>query len=161
MDQIFKRQVRSQSASRELVEVVIKKLWTEDIKAVREIARGSFDKLWDEKEFDYFVSHDSGFCWGVFNNEVLIAYFLGLLVQGELDVISVAVSQAFRRCSVAESCLSFVWSFPEVRRAFLEVEAQNDPAIKLYGKCGFHKYGLRKKYYAGIKDAVLMKKEKN
>jgi ribosomal protein S18 acetylase RimI-like enzyme len=160
MDQIFKRQVRSHPSSGELIEVSLQKLTPEQIEGVRSIAQGSFDKVWSEKEFDYFISHPSGFCWGVFHGGTLIAYFLGLLVQGELDIVSVAVSNNYRRCSVAEELLAFIWDFSEIRKAFLEVEAQNIAAIKLYEKCSFQNYGLRKKFYAGIKDAVLMKKEK-
>jgi ribosomal-protein-alanine N-acetyltransferase len=45
-----------------------------------------------------------------------------------------------------------------VKKIFLEVSAENAPAIALYKKCGFIQNGRRPKYYDGI-DAVLMKKE--
>ena len=116
--------------------------------------------IYKTNRFAYFVEHESGFCWGAFFQGRLIGYFLGLLVLGELDIVSIAVAKEFRRCSVCETLLDCVLGLPSVNKAFLEVESDNLPAIRLYEKRGFKQYGVRKKYYAGIKDAVLMKKEK-
>lgn len=41
----------------------------------------------------------------------------------------------------------------------LEVSEVNEPAISLYLKYGFEKVGLRKKYYEGKFDAILMSKK--
>lgn len=41
----------------------------------------------------------------------------------------------------------------------LEVSEINEKAINLYTKYGFEKIGLRKKYYEGIYDAILMSKK--
>ena len=41
----------------------------------------------------------------------------------------------------------------------LEVSEQNEVAISLYSKFGFEKVGLRKKYYDGKFDAILMSKK--
>lgn len=38
----------------------------------------------------------------------------------------------------------------------LEVNKNNEPAIKLYKKYGFEQVGLRKKYYNNKEDAILM-----
>ena len=41
-------------------------------------------------------------------------------------------------------------------KVFLEVEFDNDPALALYDKTGFQRYGMRKDYYGPGMDAVLM-----
>lgn len=41
----------------------------------------------------------------------------------------------------------------------LEVNEHNLPAIKLYDKFGFSKIGVRKKYYGGKEDGILMSKK--
>ena len=43
----------------------------------------------------------------------------------------------------------------------LEVNTKNIPAIKLYEKFGFKNVGIRKKYYNGLDDAVIMTMEVN
>ena len=44
-------------------------------------------------------------------------------------------------------------------KVFLEVEHDNAPAIALYEKSGFVRYGQRRDYYGQGRDAVLMSKE--
>ena len=41
----------------------------------------------------------------------------------------------------------------------LEVDENNSPALHLYEKYNFKKVGLRKKYYNGINNAVIMTKD--
>ena len=41
----------------------------------------------------------------------------------------------------------------------LEVNEKNDSAIKLYTKFGFEKVGLRKRYYNGIDNAIIMSRK--
>ncbi|MCD0447651.1 ribosomal protein S18-alanine N-acetyltransferase [Actinocorallia sp. API 0066] len=46
------------------------------------------------------------------------------------------------------------------RRVFLEVRADNTPAQRLYEKFGFHRIGVRKRYYqpSGV-DAIMMRRD--
>jgi len=46
-----------------------------------------------------------------------------------------------------------------IKKVFLEVEHDNVPAIALYEKYGFVRYGYRRDYYGQGKDAVLMSRE--
>jgi [ribosomal protein S18]-alanine N-acetyltransferase len=46
----------------------------------------------------------------------------------------------------------------ETSKVFLEVSAQNIPAIALYEAHGFQRNGLRKAYYADGSDAITMVK---
>jgi ribosomal-protein-alanine N-acetyltransferase len=44
----------------------------------------------------------------------------------------------------------------KIAKVFLEVEHDNVPALSLYEKAGFVRYGYRRGYYGAGKDAVLM-----
>lgn len=125
--------------------------------AIKEIADLSFSKRWTEQDFAYFLAHANGVCLGGYEGDVLVSYFLGLLVQGDLDVISIAVVSRARRQGWAETLLGGVKSRVDVKQVFLEVDSENTSAIALYKKLNFLEYGKRKGYYQGIKDAVLMK----
>ncbi len=128
---------------------------------VYRLAFQSFPAVWSEKEFAYFLAHDNRLCMGLVTESPqgprLRSYFLGLLIQGDLDIISVATATEDRRLGLGEKLLRRVCAHPEVRRAFLEVEVDNAPAIALYTKLGFQNLGRRHSYYGPNRDAFLMR----
>ena len=130
------------------------------LQSIKQIADQSFSKRWTEKDFAYFLAHQNGLCIGGYEGEMLVAYFLGLLVQGDLDVISIAVDPIARRKGWGEKLLREALSAQSVERSFLEVDSENGAAIALYQKLGFAISGKRKGYYQGIKDAILMHRQK-
>ena len=82
-------------------------------------------------------------------------------VCDEAEIITIGVHPAARGDGIATAMLTLMEH--ETKKAgaktiFLEVSAENAPAIALYKKCGFIPNGRRPKYYDGV-DAVLMKKE--
>ena len=82
-------------------------------------------------------------------------------VCDEAEIITVGVHPDARGAGIAIAMLGIMEN--EVKKAgakkiFLEVSAENAPAIDLYKKCGFMQNGLRPKYYDGV-DAILMQKE--
>ena len=160
MDQSSKGQIRSIDVAGKQLNIELGLLSKHNIKSVMAIAALSFPKSWNENEFAYFIEHDCGLCLGVFSQGQLLGYLLCLLVQGELDIVSIAVSPEFRRAHLAQILLEEAWGDKRIQSAFLEVDAANLIAIKLYEKVGFEKYGIRRKYYEGKRDAVVMKKIK-
>lgn len=126
---------------------------------VTAIARLSFPKPWTEKDFDYFLAHACGCGWGAFRtpSNTLVSFSIGLLVHGELDVVSVATTPSCRGKGIASRLLKHVLSLPELRHATLEVDVDNVSAISIYEKAGFQRMGVRKKYYEGVRDALFMR----
>lgn len=82
-------------------------------------------------------------------------------VADEAEVITIGVRPNARGAGIATAMLTLLENEVKkagVKKIFLEVSAENAPAIALYKKCGFIQNGRRPKYYDGV-DAVLMKKE--
>lgn len=82
-------------------------------------------------------------------------------VADEAEVITIGVRPNARGAGIATAMLTLLENEVKkagVKKIFLEVSAENAPAIALYKKCGFIQNGHRPKYYDGI-DAILMKKE--
>ena len=82
-------------------------------------------------------------------------------VLDEAEIITIGVHPDARGAGIAIAMLGIMEN--EIKKAgakkiFLEVSAENTPAINLYTKCGFIQNGLRPKYYDGV-DAILMVKE--
>ena len=81
-------------------------------------------------------------------------------VCDESEIITIGVHPDARGAGIAIAMLGLMEH--EIKKAgankiFLEVSAENTPAINLYKKCGFTQNGRRPKYYDGV-DAILMKK---
>ena len=132
-------------------------LCIDHLPVLREIARESFPVLWAPKEFLYFLGHPLGINLGMFEGERLDSYVMGLLVHGELDIVSIATAPTFRKQGKGERLLRYVMQLSQVEKAFLEMEAGNTAAEKLYEKLGFVVTGVRRKYYRQKTDALLMK----
>lgn len=83
------------------------------------------------------------------------------LDEGQIDVL--AVLPKYRRQGVAERLFKAVFEYSEnngIDFLTLEVRESNHPALSLYKKMGFKCVGLRKKYYDGSENAVLMTLER-
>ncbi|MCF0150312.1 MAG: ribosomal protein S18-alanine N-acetyltransferase [Firmicutes bacterium] len=82
-----------------------------------------------------------------------------LLPPYECQLGNVAVSPAFRRRGIATALLQRLISDAEAMGILditLEVRASNTAAIALYQGLGFEQEGLRKGYYQGKEDAIIM-----
>ena len=81
-------------------------------------------------------------------------------VCDEAEIITIGVHPNARGAGIAIAMLGLMENELKklgVKKIFLEVSAENTPAINLYKKCGFIQNGRRPKYYDGV-DAILMTK---
>lgn len=111
---------------------------------------------YSRSDIQFFLSHGCAYNLGLFENDQLLAFALGLLIHGELDIIAVCVQSDRRRQGVATRLIQYWMKDSKVKRAFLEVAEHNIPAINFYLKHGFRQSGRRKKYYEGRTDALVM-----
>ena len=92
--------------------------------------------------------------------EGIVAGYAGMTaVLDEGQIMNIAVLPEFRKRGFGDALVAALKDYCEkngLNFMTLEVRASNEPAIKLYEKHGFFRVGLRKKYYGGTEDAVLM-----
>lgn len=97
--------------------------------------------------------------WVAHDNGELIGFAGGMVVDKDIEILDVAVSRAHRREGIARKLLSHVSYDAQMlgcTTASLEVEADNEAAIALYGSLGFGEAGRRRGYYADGVDALVM-----
>jgi ribosomal-protein-alanine N-acetyltransferase len=79
---------------------------------------------------------------------------------GELHINNVAVRGLYRRRGIARTLLEMILAEGirgGAERAFLELRAGNNAALKLYEECGFRVTARRQKYYSEpVEDALVM-----
>ena len=77
----------------------------------------------------------------------------------ECNIGNIVTAKEFRGRGFATRIMEALLSDLKDRgivKVFLEVEHDNVPALALYEKSGFVRYGYRRDYYGAGKDAVLM-----
>lgn len=108
---------------------------------------------WSEAEIAALM--DSPLCFALVKEG---GFLIGRAVAGEAELLTVAVDPARQGQGIGKSLVRQFVSEARARgadSAFLEVAADNVPAIAVYRKAGFVEQGRRRGYYGGI-DAVMM-----
>ena len=98
----------------------------------------------------WWVAHDDG---------ELIGIAGGMVVDGDVEILDVAVLPEHRRQGIARKLLAHVSYDAQMlgcTTASLEVEDGNEGAIALYAELGFAQTGRRRDYYGAGKDALVM-----
>lgn len=92
------------------------------------------------------------------NNEIL-GYLEIRIIDDVIDIINVFTNPEYRRNGVATKLLNEMIKNEKYSRIMLEVNENNNEAIKLYRKLGFEEISIRERYY-GSYTAVVMQKVK-
>ncbi len=97
-----------------------------------------------------------------------IGFALARATAGEAEILSIAVHPSARRRGIGRALLSELHGAlrrASVARVFLEVAADNAPALALYEAAGYRRAGLRRAYYrresAPAADALILARALN
>ena len=135
-------------------------LGPEDADALAALEASVFADAWDARHFAGLLAQDRFVAAGVFEAQNLCAYVTAYSVDGELEIVNVAVVPALRGQGIGGRLLRFFLEQGRLRgasRVVLEVRCGNVAARALYGGCGFAQVGLRKGYYADSgEDALIL-----
>ena len=97
--------------------------------------------------------------WAAFVGERLGGYCGGLVVDGQVQVLKIAVEDDMRRRGIARHLIGLVASDARdlgATEMTLEVRASNEGAQRFYGALGIERIGVRPGYYSDREDAVIM-----
>lgn len=114
---------------------------------------------WSAGSFRSEIQKENGIVLCFTDGNDVIALLSGYFAEGEGDITSVAVDKNFRRKGLAQELIAeFIKNLPEnTENIFLEVRESNNPAIRLYEKCGFERLSVRKNFYINPREnAVVM-----
>ncbi|MDR3216388.1 MAG: ribosomal protein S18-alanine N-acetyltransferase [Clostridiaceae bacterium] len=135
-------------------------LRAEYIPQIAAIEKEAFpDTAWSEKMLLDELSNPLAHYFVCVKSDVVLAYGGLHEVADEGQITNVAVKKDKRRCGLASKILDAMLEFAVSAGLFeltLEVKESNFAARALYKNFGFTETGLRKNYYGGIENAVLM-----
>lgn len=111
-----------------------------------------FDPAWDSAAFLGLLHHpgSTAFLARAGTPPQTTGFILGQLAADEAEILTIGVGKASQRRGIGRrliEALARAARRAEARRLFLEVAADNIPALVLYKKLGFEEVGRRKAYY--------------
>ena len=142
-------------------DLVIRSADLSDIKSIMALEQGSIVHPWESKAIESLIVDKNKKCYVADLHGEVVCYVGAEIVLDECNIGNIVTHKDYRGRGFATEILGILLDILKkngVAKVFLEVEHDNVPAIALYEKHGFTRYGQRRDYYGPGKDAVLMTK---
>lgn len=143
----------------------IDKMSLKDLTSIKDILTTEFDDFWNYEILKSELESSSSYFFVAKNNSDEIVGFAGIkVILDEADIMNIVVKKDFRNKKIGSLLLEHLISYSKsinLKNITLEVNKNNLSAIKLYEKFAFDRLGIRKKYYNGKDDAIIMSKNFN
>src|SRR5437588_4685489 len=110
----------------------------------------AFHRGWSEGEFEQLLLDRHVIAHRAAVADSIVAFILSRLVAGEAEILSVAIAPSRRGKGLGRQLLDHHLrrlAGLGARAVFLEVDANNVPARRLYQRAGFRSVGRRDGYY--------------
>jgi ribosomal-protein-alanine N-acetyltransferase len=131
-------------------EPVLSEAVADDCGAIARLHADSFLRGWSEEEIERLLLDSNVVCHRACSGTARVGFILSRIAADEAEVLSVAVAPSQRGRGTAARLLALHLrrlAGLGVRRVFLEVGEDNEPACRLYMRAGFGEVGRRERYY--------------
>lgn len=145
-----------------MTDPVIREALPGDIDGIMALEQGSIAHPWVRDELERLISDGNKICLVMEYENKIVCYVGAETVLDECNVGNIVTDRKYRGKGFATNLMNKLMSDLKQRgivKVFLEVEHDNMPAIALYEKTGFTRYGQRRDYYGAGRNAVLMSLE--
>ncbi len=105
------------------------------------------------------ILSDTDSIYNYIDNGMVIGYLEIRLVDGVLDIMNLFVNEENRHHGIATKLMNEMFEKEKYNRIMLEVNENNNNALRLYNKLGFKEISIRNRYY-GDDTAIIMEKVK-
>ena len=140
----------------------ITKMTLNDLEIIKDILLSDFDDFWTYEILKQELNCDNSYFLVAKTTDNEIVGFAGIkIIIDEADIMNIVTKKSFRNNGIGSLLLKTLIDYSKssnLKTVTLEVNEHNLSAIKLYDKFNFDKIGIRKKYYEGKNDAVIMSK---
>ena len=142
--------------------IEIRDMNLDDFEKIKDCLQTDFDEFWNssilKSELENINSH-----YIVATDADNILGFAGIIVSlDDAEITNIVTKKTERKNGIGKLLLDKLIKMAREYgkdKISLEVNEENIAAIRLYEKFEFEKVGLRKKYYNGKNDAIIMTKK--
>jgi [ribosomal protein S18]-alanine N-acetyltransferase len=146
--------------------VTIQKMNVQDLEEVVSLETSSSLNPWSKnifiKEIENYFSHCFVIKTGELPHPPVIGYICFRNVTDESELLNLCVHPQYRQLGIGKKLMEFYMDFCSrkgIKTFYLEVNSSNGSAIHLYQCFSYQSFGMRKKFYQGKLDALLMMKK--
>ena len=141
--------------------IKIEEMTIEDFYSIENILQIEFDEFWTSSILKSELENDLS-KYIVAKDENQIVGFAGIIIlPDDVEITNIVTKKNERKKGIGKHLLDKLiqMAFELKKDISLEVNEVNTAAINLYKKAGFEEVGIRKKYYNGINNAIIMTKK--
>ena len=140
--------------------ILINKMTNEDLEKIKDNLSKEFDNFWDYEILkEELNSRTSKYIVAKKSNNIIVGFAGIKIILDEAEIMNIVKKKEERHQGIGKLLLNEIIKISKENNIYLinlEVNAKNTIAINLYKKYNFKEVGLRKKYYNGQDDAILM-----
>lgn len=140
--------------------ILINKMTNEDLEKIKDNLSKEFDDFWDYEILkEELNSRTSKYIVAKKSNNIIVGFAGIKIILDEAEIMNIVTKKEERHQGIGKLLLNEIIKISKENNIYLinlEVNAKNTIAINLYKKYNFKEVGLRKKYYNGQDDAILM-----
>lgn len=148
------------------MEIKIEKMTLDDLENIKNILESEFDNFWNYNILKQELLNESSYLFvakqkslKLENIDTIIGFAGVQFILDESNITNIVIKKDFRNQGVGYLLLNELIDFSKqnnMSSITLEVNENNLYAIKLYNKFNFNITGLRKNYYNGTDNAIIM-----
>ena len=132
-----------------------------DFDLIKENLQTEFDNFWTPGVLKSELENENSKYIVAKENDEIIG-FAGIIVTPiDVEITNIVTKKSKRKKGIGKELLEKIIEIAkqtEMEKISLEVNEENKVAIHLYENNGFEKIGIRKKYYNGKNNAIIMTK---
>ena len=134
----------------------------EDYEKIKDNLQKDFDDFWTPTILESELKNENSRYVVAKENNKIVGFAGIIILPDDIEITNIVTKKTERKKGIGKLLLDKIIEISKEEKKellSLEVNEKNLIAINLYSKFGFEKVGIRKKYYNGIEDAIIMTKK--
>ena len=139
--------------------IKIENMTLEDYEKIKDNLQKDFDDFWTHTILKSELENEMSKYIVAKENDNIVGFAGIIVLPDDIEITNIVTKKSERKKGIGKLLLEKIIEMSrETKKEFisLEVNEKNEIAINLYKKFNFEKVSIKKKYYNGTDDAIIM-----